>query len=173
MTVKVPDTNTFSLQDVFNSVSSHASATAGNLQSCFSNAVNAYFDANYNKDSFAPANSMLRFRNYTPYIAANPTITLQQLTNITAGVTCVWVHNYEVMIKQGAVINIYPNPVVGQSDCGIDNTLLDAEPGETYRTGGKFWANQLSPNTTYYARTAVQTATGIWYSEQIYFTTLP
>ncbi|HSH36775.1 hypothetical protein [Schnuerera sp.] len=61
----VPNTNSFNLQDVYNSVSSHASP-GNNLQSCFDNAESSYFDPTYNTDSYAPANSMLRFRNYTP-----------------------------------------------------------------------------------------------------------
>jgi hypothetical protein len=68
---KVPDTNTFSLQDVYDSVHGHAAITAGNLSSCFENAVNYYYDPLYNNTGFAPANSMLRFRNYTPYSVTN------------------------------------------------------------------------------------------------------
>lgn len=66
MTIRVPNTNTFSLQDVYDSVNSHASPSP-DLSSCFANANPSYFDSNYNNDSYAPANSMLRFRNYTPF----------------------------------------------------------------------------------------------------------
>lgn len=57
----VPNTTTFSLQDVYNVVHSHASGTSTNLQSCFNNAVSSYFDATY----FGSKNSLLNFRNYT------------------------------------------------------------------------------------------------------------
>ena len=67
----VPNTNTFSLQDVYNSVHGHTSGTTGDLQSCFNNAVSYFFDPNYNQDSYAPANSQLRFRNYYPYSVTN------------------------------------------------------------------------------------------------------
>lgn len=62
----VPNTDTFSLQDVYNAVHAHTSGTQTNLQSCFDNAISGYFDPNYNTNSYAPANSMLRFRNYHP-----------------------------------------------------------------------------------------------------------
>lgn len=57
---QVPNTTTFSLSDVVSNVT----GASGNLSSCFSNAVTAKFDHTYNNDSYAPANSMLRFRNY-------------------------------------------------------------------------------------------------------------
>ena len=54
----VPNTTTFSLQDV-------VSATGGSsLSAAFSNAVSGYFDPAYNNDTYAPSGSMLRFRNY-------------------------------------------------------------------------------------------------------------
>lgn len=64
----VPNTSTFSLQDVYNAVSNHTPATSTNLQSCFTNAISGYFNPTYNQDSYAPANSMLRFRDYKPNI---------------------------------------------------------------------------------------------------------
>ena len=65
MPVFVPDTNTFSLQHVFNAVNDHASPRE-DLMDCFAYAVSYYFDANYDNDSYAPANSLKRFRNYGP-----------------------------------------------------------------------------------------------------------
>lgn len=72
MAVLVPDTSNFSLQDVYNAVNDHASPGT-NLSSCFSNANSDYFDPTYNTDSYAPANSMLRFRNYGPKSFSDPT----------------------------------------------------------------------------------------------------
>lgn len=68
--VSVPNTETFSLQDVYNIVRGHAAFTTNSLQSCFSNSNADYFDPAYNIDTYAPANSMKRFRNYT--IPADP-----------------------------------------------------------------------------------------------------
>ncbi len=66
MAVSVPNTNTFSLQDVFNAVKDHTPAVSGNLSDCFAKAIPGYFDSNYNNDSYAPSGSLLRFRNYKP-----------------------------------------------------------------------------------------------------------
>ncbi len=66
MAVSVPDTNTFSLTDVLAAVEDHAGDIANNLLACFSYANSTYFDPGYNNSSYAPANSMKRFRNYGP-----------------------------------------------------------------------------------------------------------
>lgn len=68
MAVRVPDTNTYSLDDVWDAVKDHASGTDGDLSDCFVNAVSSYFDPDYDDNSYAPANSMKRFRNYGPPI---------------------------------------------------------------------------------------------------------
>lgn len=63
MAVRVPDTNTFSLQDVYNAVSDHASPSA-NLSSCFTNATSGYFDPVYEGSK----NRLSNFRNYGPMV---------------------------------------------------------------------------------------------------------
>ncbi|MFA8451761.1 MAG: hypothetical protein ACEPOW_13790 [Bacteroidales bacterium] len=63
----VPDTETFTLQNVADEIGGGLIS----LQSCFDNANSGGFDPTYNQDSYAPANSMLRFRNYTHVIPAN------------------------------------------------------------------------------------------------------
>ena len=68
----VPNTNTFSLQDVYNSVHGHAAGTAGNLQSCFANAVDYYFDPAYKGDK----TNLYNFRNYTPYSVVNKMVAI-------------------------------------------------------------------------------------------------
>lgn len=60
----VPNNNNFSLQNVYDSVRGHSPATVATLSSCFSNSVLEYFDPIYNDNSYAPVNSMKRFRNY-------------------------------------------------------------------------------------------------------------
>ena len=60
---KVPNTATFSLTDVCDVI--YGNHNAGkSLSGCFSSANSTYFDATYNTNSYAPANSLLRFRNY-------------------------------------------------------------------------------------------------------------
>jgi hypothetical protein len=59
----VPNTETFSLQDVYNVVHGHAPSTTFDLNSCIANAIPEYYDQTwYNTYT---ANSLLRFRNYT------------------------------------------------------------------------------------------------------------
>lgn len=78
----VPNAETFSLQDVYNAVSNHTPATSTNLQSCFTNAISGYFNTTYNQDSYAPANSMLRFRDYKPSCDL-PIVTTASISSIT------------------------------------------------------------------------------------------
>jgi len=64
---KVPDTDDFSLDDVYNSVSSHASPSK-DLADLFAKAVDEYLDPTYkgNKDN------LYNFRNYTPVFEDAP-----------------------------------------------------------------------------------------------------
>ena len=65
MAVRVPDTNTFSLVDVYNAVNDHANP-AGELADCYTKSLPTYFDYNYHQDGYAEPNSLKRFRNYGP-----------------------------------------------------------------------------------------------------------
>jgi hypothetical protein len=64
MTVRVHNTETFSLNEVWKAVKAHNPTTTGDLADCFVKAKSEYFDPKYNNDRYAPANSLLRFRNY-------------------------------------------------------------------------------------------------------------
>lgn len=68
MAVHVPDTNTFSLIDVVAAVEDHAGELPGDdsLDGCFDYSIEGYFNLDYNNNSYAPANSLKRFRNYGP-----------------------------------------------------------------------------------------------------------
>jgi hypothetical protein len=59
----VPNTETFSLLDVYNVIHGHTPATTADLNSCIANAVYGYYDQTWY--NYYPANSLLRFRNYT------------------------------------------------------------------------------------------------------------
>ena len=83
----VPDTNTFSLQDVVNEIN----PTTDDLVDCVSDANNSLYDVNYYS---SPATSLLEFRNYgigvvagTLLIAHIDDITKPNWSNITNGVT--------------------------------------------------------------------------------------
>jgi hypothetical protein len=60
----VPNTTTFTLQNVYDVVHGHTAATTGDLQSCFDNSVAAYFDATYGSKTMSPK-TLYGFRNYT------------------------------------------------------------------------------------------------------------
>lgn len=70
MGISVPNSGIFTLDDVWAAVNDHT-PTAGDLVNCFANANPDFFDLAYNTDGYAPANSMLRFRNYQP-VTINP-----------------------------------------------------------------------------------------------------
>jgi hypothetical protein len=56
----VPNTETFNLTDITTEIGGGLIS----LQACFDNANSSGFDPTYNNDGYAPANSLLRFRNY-------------------------------------------------------------------------------------------------------------
>lgn len=67
----VPDTTTFTLQDVTTEL--YGDTAAGrNLSSCFADAVAGSFDSNYNPNADGTNNNLLNFRNYgatsSPYV---------------------------------------------------------------------------------------------------------
>jgi len=69
----VPNNETFTLNDVYNSVNSHSiQGITPNLVACFSEATSNRFDPTYNNISYAPANSMKRFRNYNSVPIGTP-----------------------------------------------------------------------------------------------------
>lgn len=60
----VPNTTTFTLQDVYDSVSSHDATVQDNLVSCFDKSVASYFDSNYGSKTMDPK-TLYGFRNYS------------------------------------------------------------------------------------------------------------
>jgi len=90
--MSVPDTEMFSIMDIITELGGGLTS----LQACFDIAMPFGFDSNYNNDNYAPANSMLRFRNYvhegivaTITIPAGSTsassVTFTQITPISGG----------------------------------------------------------------------------------------
>lgn len=63
--VRVPDTETFSLEDVWGAVKDHTPLTDDDLQACFDSSEVSYFNQKYD---YYPINSMKRFRDYGPII---------------------------------------------------------------------------------------------------------
>jgi len=60
----VPNTTTFSLTDVVAELGGGETS----LQDCFNNSTTDNFDPNYNNNTYASPNSLLRFRNYTTQV---------------------------------------------------------------------------------------------------------
>lgn len=69
--INVPNTNTFSLQNVYDSVNSHDATVQGNLSSCFDKSVDSYFDPLYGSKTMNPK-TLYGFRNYTPIELSQP-----------------------------------------------------------------------------------------------------
>ena len=66
--INVADIPDYTLNDVYTSVYSHNTNVQNNLASCFTYAVNEFFDTRYNNDTYngSSLQGMKRFRNYTP-----------------------------------------------------------------------------------------------------------
>ena len=112
----VPNTDTFSLQDVYNAVHAHTSGTTGDLQSCFTNAISSYFDPTYNTDSYAPVNSMLRFRNYHP-TSTNPCdYPISSFGTSSSGACLTYDISSYYTAKQAIALDIYWNSGIAVYD---------------------------------------------------------
>lgn len=61
---QVPNTDSFTLDTVIKVVE----PATNDLSACFAAATKAYFDPLYDSIGYAPVNSLLRFRNYTPVV---------------------------------------------------------------------------------------------------------
>lgn len=165
MTIKVPNTNTFSLQNVVDAVEGHAGNIAAaefpndkkDLKDCFDQAVLSYFDSNYNNDSYAPANSMLRFRNYGPP-TGNPTTGTFNIpfnsygTGIRVNGICVYVspngNNLYVIIKVNYSTVIYQLVRFSMSNFDLSTLSYHSERniGIPSITGNTFKALRFTDN---------------------------
>lgn len=139
----VPDTETYSLQDVVGAVS----PTVNSMYDCFSNANPLNYDASYNNDTYAPANSMLRFRNYdiTP-------ITLY-MTSSVSSVGSGDNFNFRLLATSSGDYSgaIDVPPLTIEDDYLFTNTVgtTHAQDG-TYVVG--FWFAAISPYMQYRVR---------------------
>jgi len=139
----VPDTNTFSLNDVYNAVNSHTSCSA-NLSDCFDKADSWRFDSDYNNDSYAPANSMKRFRNYNN--ATTYSASIYRYTDDRDPVVCCDLLPYQFPSGAYVSITVYkstafsPETTIATSgiytDSGLNNHLTDHSDW----ISSKYWA---------------------------------
>lgn len=160
----VPNTETFSLQDVYNAVHDHTPATIGTLQSCFDNAISGYFNATYNQDSYATANSMLRFRDYKPTGCSLPTVTTASITDIL-GTTASGGGNVTSdggcsVTARGVCWNTSTNPTISNSHTTDGSGI------------GSFTSSLtgLTCNTVYYVRAYAINSQGTSYGDNVSFT---
>jgi len=157
----VPNTTTFTLQDVYNVVHSHASSTTPNLQSCFDNSVADYFDPAYGSKTMNPK-TLYGFRNYTisscslPYIIANscgsPTDTEMQVSaTISSDGGC-------TVTSRGfqySTDNTFTTIIGSVTSAGTGT-------GQYYAT-----ITGLTPNTHYYFRPWATNAAGTYYGNSV------
>jgi gliding motility-associated-like protein len=138
MPVSVPDTNTYSLQHVYDAVNDHANPT-GDLDSCFDQSEPTYFDPQYNVDSYAPPDSLKRFRNYGPGNGENEIIVPEGFSPNGDGI-----HDYF------KVFNLEYYPVHKMSIFHRDGWLIYSRTNDydTYPWDGKYNGNNM-PEDTY------------------------
>lgn len=158
----VPDTNTFSLQDVYDVVHSHASGTTPDLQSCINNAVGSYYDPTYYT---APATSLYEFRNYTVSPCILATLSTTSISNITASTAS----------SGGNITSDGGCAVTARGVCWSTSTSPTISNSHTTDGSGtgSFTSNLtgLTASTTYYVRAYATNSTGTAYGNQVSFTT--
>lgn len=162
----VPNTESFSLQDVYNAVDNHTPATTEDLQSCFTNAIAGYYNATYNQDSYAPANSMLRFRDYKPTGCSAPTVTTASITSI-AGISAISGGNVTsdggcTVTARGVCWNISTSPTVSNSH------TIDGSGTGSFTSS----ITGLTCGTTYYVRSYATNSQGTSYGSNETFTAI-
>lgn len=161
----VPNTTTFNLQQVATAV--FGSAGTHTLSECFSSANAGYFDPTYNQNGYAPANSMLRFRNYN---IANGTPTAPIVTTGTA----------TNLIETGGDLagNVTSGGTATVTERGIQVSVNSNMSGSVnYSTSGTTGSYSVSVsvlqcyNTLYYYRAYATNSVGTGYGEISSFTT--
>lgn len=130
--------------------------------------------ARYNVSISGVTTTGKRWPSQNQIAAELSTIAVYSITRTDGDVSCVWSSSHGILLKRGAVIATHPGAVVGEVVGSIPNTLDDCSGlNVSYLTGHTYWIGLLTPNTTYYARVAYETASGIYYGQEISFTTLP
>jgi hypothetical protein len=149
MPASVPNNDTFSLEDVHDAVDGHANPTR-DLADCFSDSESEFFDSSYDRVSYAPANSMLRFRNYEEVEEVDPPV--PALSDASRGMS--WTPSdcsvlsfplYVFSLSASSLISYYLNNL-GLSSSDVLNiriTGLSKDSGLTI----KYNDNELSSGT--------------------------
>lgn len=160
---QVPNTTTFKLDTVIDVVG----PTTNDLLDCFSDANPDYFNDTYNDDAYAPANSLLRFRDYGAHNAATivaPTV----ITNAATSVTEVnAVLNGEVTSDGGATITERGFRVSSSSDMSSPGTRTVSGTTGTFSYE---YMIECTNETRYFQAYATNSA-GTTYGDVLSFTT--
>jgi hypothetical protein len=159
----VPNTETFTLQNVYDAVNYHTPATTEDLQSCFDNLDSVYLDPYYSSTEYAPANSLLQFRNYRPpldvVIIEATSVGIDEATILSQ----VNSDGGSSVTSRGVCWSTEPTPTISgsynTSGSGIGEYSTDME--------------NLHANTAYYVRAfATNSTSGTVYSDEIVIVTL-
>ena len=150
----VPDTNTFSLQDIVN-------ATGGtSLNEAFNNSVTGNFDARYGSKTMSPK-MMLGFRNYKTNLFD---VTLDSVIATKEGITrgfasAATLTNYSgiAIISRGFVYATHSHPTI--SDL-VSSGTVGGNPAIFYDAPDNSSSFIITPNTTYHVRAFAQMVAG-------------
>lgn len=160
---QVPNTTTFKLDTVVDVVG----PTTNDLQDCFNDANSSYFNPTYNDDSYAPANSLLRFRDY----GAHNGVTVVAPTVVTNAATSVSetsaTFNGDVTSDGGATITERGFRYSDNADMSGAYTVTAS--GTTGAYTGNY--NGTCTNTTKYFQAYAVNSAGTGYGDTLSFTT--
>ena len=153
----VPNTNTFSLQDVVGVVGGTS------LTQAFSNSVDAYFDPTYKGSKDRLSN----FRNYTIPSCTPPTVTTTAITAITSSSA-----NSGGNVTADGGCSVTVRGIEWSYYSNFSSILGSTSNG----TGTGFYTSTMSglpDNTTFYVRAYATNSAGTGYGAPLSFTTLP
>jgi hypothetical protein len=131
---RVPDTDDFSLQDVYDAVSDHANPSS-DLQSCFDNAEADYFNSNYEEDK----NELDDFRDYRPPEETVETFTSSGTWTCPSGVDSITAECWGAGGAGGAGAGDVSNGGGGGGGAGYVRATYTVTPGETYSYTVGLW----------------------------------
>ena len=133
----IPDTNTFSMQDVQNEFGAFVTNLA---TAVFEGVGEGGFDVGYNPNSFGENNNMLNFRNYGNVSTGRRGFSRTTNSYSTAGGAC----NAVDVLGQGTMTVSYHNGT-GTIPANGDTVFLAANGSAKLFTSGKYWG--YSDNT--------------------------
>jgi hypothetical protein len=160
---RVPNTNTFSLQDVYDVVKSHTPSTTGDLVSCINNSNSFYFDSNYKYAATGSLNNLYSFRNYgsgLPILSTTSASSIRTVSAISGG--NITSDGGSSITARGVCWSIISGPIASglhTSDSTGTGSFVSSITG-------------LTPGNTYYVRAYATNSLGTAYGNEITVTVL-